>query len=88
MKETREVIILLYYTENAILKQTLNTACHTAQRLTSSVRELTGTLQSHLLVRQALFIVLPCFFHSVNILSDSMLADTPTHTHTYRKNLL
>ena len=47
MKETREVIILLNYTENATLKQTLNRACGTAQRLASSVRELTGTLQSH-----------------------------------------
>ena len=47
MKETREVIILLYFTENATLKQTLNKACHTAQPLASSVRELTGTLQSH-----------------------------------------
>ena len=59
MKETREVIILLYYTENATLKQTLNRVCRTAQRLASSVRELTGTLQSHPLVRQALFNV--CF---------------------------
>ena len=33
MKETREVIILLYYTENTTLKQTLNRACRTAQRL-------------------------------------------------------
>ena len=47
LKETREVIILLYYTENVTLKQTLIRACRTAQRLASSVRELTGTLQSH-----------------------------------------
>ena len=42
MKETREVIILLYYTENVTLKQTLNRACRTAQRLASSARELTS----------------------------------------------
>ena len=47
MKETGEVIILLYYTENATLKQTLNRARRTAQRLASSVRQLIGTLQSH-----------------------------------------
>ena len=46
MKETRGIIILLYYTENATLKQTLNGPFLTAQRLASSVRELTGTLQS------------------------------------------
>ena len=42
MKETRGIIILLFYTENATLKQTLNGACPTAQRLASSVRELTN----------------------------------------------
>ena len=47
MKETRGLIILLYYTENVTLKQTLNGACPTAQRLASSVLELTESLQSH-----------------------------------------
>ena len=47
MKETGEVIILLYYTENTTLKQTLNRACRIAHRLASSVKELTGTLQSY-----------------------------------------
>ena len=47
MYETREVIILLNHTENATLKQILNRARPTAQRLASSVRELTGTLQGH-----------------------------------------
>ena len=47
MKETRGIIILLYYTENATLKQTLNGACPMAQRLASSVLELKETLKSH-----------------------------------------
>ena len=47
MKEIGEVIILLYYTENTTLKQTLNRACRTTQRLASSDRELIGTLQSY-----------------------------------------
>ena len=55
MKETRAVIILLYHTENATLKQTLNGACPTAQRLASSVSELTGTLQSHPFIRKKTF---------------------------------
>ena len=37
---------LKYHTENATLKQILNRARPTAQRLASSVRELTGTLQA------------------------------------------
>ena len=37
MKDTRGIIILLCSTENATLKQTLNGACPTAQRLASSV---------------------------------------------------
>ena len=32
MKETKGIAILLYYTENATLKQTLNEASPTAQR--------------------------------------------------------
>ena len=43
MAETRGIIFLLYYTENATLKQTLMGACPTAQRLVSSVLELTET---------------------------------------------
>ena len=38
MKETREIIILLNYTENATLIQTLNGASPTAQRLALSLR--------------------------------------------------
>ena len=45
MKETGEITILLYYTENVTLKQILNRACRTAQRLASSVRELTEAVQ-------------------------------------------
>ena len=59
LKETGEVIILLYYTENVTLKQTLNRACLTAQRLASRVRELTATLQSHPFKDN----YLPFFFH-------------------------
>ena len=50
MKESRGksmFILMLFSTENATLKQTLNDACPTAQRLASCVRELTATLQSH-----------------------------------------
>ena len=49
MKETKGILILLCYTENATLKQTLNAACPLPwqQRLASSVLELTETLQSH-----------------------------------------
>ena len=47
IEETRGIIVLLFYTENAIMKQTLNGARYTAQRLASSVKEFTGTLQSH-----------------------------------------
>ena len=46
-EETREIIILLFYTEDATMKQTLNRACPTAQCLASSAREFTWTLQSH-----------------------------------------
>ena len=47
MKETKGIITLLYYTENATLKQTLKGAYPTAQRLASMNLELTETLQSH-----------------------------------------
>ena len=47
MKETRGTFIILYYTENATLKQSLNGACPTTQRLALSVLELIETLQSH-----------------------------------------
>ena len=53
MKETREIIILYNYTENATLKQTLHGACPTAQRLASSVLELTETIQSHPFLRKS-----------------------------------
>ena len=36
--ETRGIIILLYYTLNTTLKQTLNGACPTAQRLALSFK--------------------------------------------------
>ena len=45
MKDTRGIIILLYYTEKATLKQILNWACPTAQRLALCVLEFTETLQ-------------------------------------------
>ena len=44
---TRGTTILSFYTEDATMKQTLNGACPTAQRVALSVREFTGTLQSH-----------------------------------------
>ena len=47
MNETRGVISLLFYTEKATLKQTLDGACLMAQRLASSLKKLTATLQSH-----------------------------------------
>ena len=37
------IMILLFDIENATIKQTLNGACSTAQRLASSVREFTWT---------------------------------------------
>ena len=43
IKETTGIIILLYYTENATLTQSLNGACPTAQRLALSVLELNET---------------------------------------------
>ena len=45
-EETRKISILLIYTEDATMKQTLNRACPMAQRLALSAREFTGTLQS------------------------------------------
>ena len=47
MKETRGMIFLLYFTENATLIQTLSGAYSTAQHLASTVLELTENLQSH-----------------------------------------
>ena len=52
-EETRGTIILLFYTEDATMKQTLNRACPTAQRLATSAREYTGTLQSQPFNRKA-----------------------------------
>ena len=49
MKETRGIVILLYYTENATLKQTLKGAWPTALRVASSVTDLTNHS--------------PCFFY-------------------------
>ena len=46
-KKTKGMIFRLFYTENAIMKQTFDGACPTAQRLASSVRQFRGTLQSH-----------------------------------------
>ena len=43
-------------TENTTIKQTLNGACPTAQRLALSVREFTGTLQSHPLFRNKIIL--------------------------------
>ena len=47
MKETRDIIILLYHIENVTMKQTLNGACPTAQHLALNVffSELTEILQ-------------------------------------------
>ena len=51
IKETRRIIILLYYTEKATLKLTSNGTCPTTQRLASCVLELTGVyLIVHLLI--------------------------------------
>ena len=62
MKETRGIIILLCYTENATLKQTLNGAFPTAQHLALSVWELTETLQSHPFIIE-INVFLLSFFH-------------------------
>ena len=47
MKETRKVIILLNYTENETLKQSLDGACLKAQHLALSILELIENLLSH-----------------------------------------
>ena len=42
-EETRGMIILLFYTENATMKQTANEAYPTAQRLASNAIDFTWT---------------------------------------------
>ena len=55
MKEIKGIIILLYYTENTTLKQTLNGSCATTQHLAWSVCELPETFLSHSFIRKGTF---------------------------------